>query len=138
MGWLLVVENPSRDTLDIWNERKEIDVGSITFQRTIGGRKMLADEGYRELVEEARFNYGNDSYNGSISTTSGFVMVNKGKRRLNTVVRETLKDESSQIRKWGPAGCIELTGSHLTRWRRQHGLAGTRARAYLFFGWAAE
>lgn len=113
-------------------------MGSHTFQVTVGGKKMTPNEGYRELVEAAQHNHGHDAYNGSISTTSGFVMVDKGKKRLETVVRGVLDDEGSHIRKWGPAGCIELSGEQLKRWKRQHGLERTRARAFLFFGWAAS
>ena len=40
--------------------------------------------------------------------------------------------------KCGPAGCIEATGSHATKIRKQSGLAGTRQKVFLFFGWASE
>jgi hypothetical protein len=113
-------------------------MGSHTFQQTIGGKKMTAREGYRELVEQAQYSSGHDPYNGTISTTHGFVMVDQGRRQLRTAVNAELDNPNSEVRKWGPAGCIELRGAQLTRWRRQHGLAGTRAKAYLFFGWAAS
>lgn len=113
-------------------------MGGHTFQQAVGGKKMTANEAYQTLVEQAELNYGCDTYNGTISTTRGFVMVDKGKQRLDTAVRRILEDESSEIQKWGPAGCIELSGSQLRRWKRQHGLERTRARAYLFFGWAAS
>lgn len=113
-------------------------MGTHTFQVTVGGKKMTPDDGYRELVEAAQYENGHDAYNGTIATTSGFVMVEQGKRRLATVVNDAWEDESSEIQKWGPAGCIELRGSQLRRWKRQHGLERTRAKAYLFFGWAAS
>jgi len=113
-------------------------MGSHTFQQTIGGKKMTADEGYRELVDNALHEYGRDPYNGTISTTSGFVMLDQGRKQLETAMRDELTSGASAVRKHGPAGCIELRGSQLTRWRRQHGLARTRARAFLFFGWAAS
>ena len=113
-------------------------MGSHTFEVTIGGRNMLPRDAYDQLVRDANHEHGHDGYNGTIATTSGFVLVDPGKRRIDTVVRDILDDKSSHIRKWGPAGCIELTGAPLTRWRKKHGLAGTRARAYRFFGWAAS
>jgi hypothetical protein len=113
-------------------------MGSHTFQQTIGGKKMTAEEGYRELVDNALHEYGHDPYNGTISTTNGFVLVEQGRKQLETAMRDELNRQAYDVRKWGPAGCIELRGSQLTRWRRQHGLARTRARAFLFFGWAAS
>lgn len=34
-----------------------------------------ADEAYREAVDEAWYDYGHDPYNGTISTTDGFVLI---------------------------------------------------------------
>jgi hypothetical protein len=113
-------------------------MGSHTFRQTVGGKQMMPRDAYATLVQRARDEYGDNSYNGTIATTSGFVMVDAGRRRIDTVINEILKDESSNIQKWGPAGCIELKGTKLTEWRKRNGLAGTRARAYAFFGWAAS
>jgi len=113
-------------------------MGSHTFQTSIGGKGMTARQAYGELVEEARCQYGSDPYSGTIATTHGFVMVEQGRRRLDTVIREMLDNENGQVRKWGPAGCIALKGKALRDWRATNGLAGTRARAFVFFGWAAS
>ena len=113
-------------------------MGAHTFQETIGGKGMTASEAYTALVDQALYESGHDAYNGTISTTSGFVRIEPGRRRVRTVIREILEDEENQVRKWGPAGCIELKGAALTRWRKRNGLAGTRAKAYVFFGWAAS
>jgi len=113
-------------------------VGSHTFQATIGGKGLTAAKAYEGLVAEAEREYGTDPYNGTISTTTGFVMVDIGRRRVNNIITDILEDDRHEIRKWGPAGCIALKGAWLTRWRKRNGLAGTRAKAYVFFGHAVS
>ena len=113
-------------------------MGSHTFQEQIGGKGMTSETAYQALVQQAEHQYGCNPYNGTISTTSGFIVVDKGRRRARTVIEEILRDSSSDIVKWGPAGCIALSGAALTRWRKQHGLAGSRARAFVFFGHATS
>lgn len=113
-------------------------MGATTFSATIDGKGMLPNDAYAALVEQARHDHGHDPYNGSISTTSGYVMVHPGRRPIAKVINEILSDETSHICKWGPAGCVELKGKALSDWRKRHGLSGTRARAYTFFGVAAE
>jgi len=50
--------------------KKTIIMGACDFQNKSRGTSM--SEAYRSAVSEAREEYGNDSYNGTISTTSGF------------------------------------------------------------------
>lgn len=45
-------------------------MGACDFRTKSRGASM--SEAYRSAVDEAREEYGNDSYNGTISTTSGF------------------------------------------------------------------
>ena len=113
-------------------------MGAHTFTVTFGGKGVSAADAYQALVSEAEREFGTNPYSGTIATTTGFVMVEKGRRRLNTVIREILENDRSVICKRGPAGCIALSGAALTDWRKRRGLAGTRAKAYVFFGWAAE
>ena len=116
-------------------------MGAHTFTQTHGGKKLEPRDAYAQLVNEAIHDSGHDPYNGTISTTSGFVMVDCGKRRPKTMIREICDHKNSDyshIEKWGPAGCIELKGSNLRDWKARNGLSGTRARAYVFFGWAAS
>ena len=114
-------------------------MGSHTFGNTIGGKKMTPNEAYKTLCDDALHEHGHDAYNGTISTTSGFVLVALPPRKeLHKFIFDLLEEEDRQIQKWGPAGCIELRGKALTDWKRNNGLAGTRARAFTFFGWAAS
>jgi len=39
--------------------------------------------------------------------------------------------------KWGPAVCVEVTGSQAATIKKQQGRAGTRDRVYVFFGLAS-
>lgn len=114
-------------------------MGSRTFQHSYIG-KLTPAEAYSILCEEAVYEYGHDAYSGTIATTSGFVMVNTKGRRAATVVEEILDSDSHAVRKWGPAGCIELKGAAVKKLRdRQPDLKGKRGiRAFIFFGWAAE
>lgn len=115
-------------------------MGATTFQNSMGGPKMNAALAYRTLCDAAIDFNGSDSYNGTISTTSGFRMVEKTGRKFQATIDAILDNENSDIDKWGPAGCIELTGAELQRWKKHNpGVKGRRnVRAFIFFGWAAE
>ena len=44
------------------------------------GRYKNARQAYDKLVEEAEYEYGNDGYNGTISTSGGFKMITEHPR----------------------------------------------------------
>ena len=114
-------------------------MGACTFGTTIGGKGVDAKQAYRLAVDQGEYAHGHDAYNGTISTTQGFVMIEPGKRRIENVADDICMGKiKSAVEKWGPAGCIELKGKALTDWRARNNLKGTRARAFFFFGWAAE
>lgn len=115
-------------------------MGAHTFQTTIAGKKLLPNDAYDALVKQAQHEHGHDPYNGTISTTSGYVMLHPPKGcQLDVFIRRVLEDgDGSPVQKWGPAGCIEVTGAKATAIKKAHGLDGTRARAYIFIGWAAS
>lgn len=113
-------------------------MGATTFQTSIIDRGLTPEAAYKRLVDEALYEYGHDPYNGTISTTDGFVMIDPNGRKIDNVIREITDNESHQVNKWGPAGCIEIKGKALRDWKERAGLKGTRARGYVFFGWAAE
>lgn len=77
-------------------------MGSTTFyhKRTAPSMK----EAYNQLVEDAIEEYGNDAYNGTISTTNGFVDVtNKFKesgKKLSAFI-ESAEDVMSKRDCWG-------------------------------------
>jgi len=114
-------------------------MGSHDFQNSTGGKNLTASEAYKELCDDARYESGNDSYNGTISTTSGFRMFNYDRRNVDALIDTILEDENGAIQKWGPAGCIELKTGKLVEWKKANGYVGKRGiRAYVFFGWAAS
>lgn len=114
-------------------------MGAHTFQTTMGGKNMTAGEAYTEACKGAEWEDGHDSYNGTISTTSGHRMIECGRRSINALIDSVLDDEDSPIQKWGPAGCIELKRARLRDWKKANGFLGKRdIRAFVFFGWAAS
>lgn len=117
-------------------------MGACTFQHTVLGKGLTAQKAYTTLVSKAMEQHGLDAYNGTISTTEGFVMVDLPKgRTLDGRIDEILMEKSvdfQNIQKWGPAGCIELKSQALGNLKKGTKYAGTRARGFCFFGWAAE
>lgn len=100
-----------------------------------------AKTAYNNACRDAEDEYGHqEGYNGTISTTSGYRMFTPDLRgRDPWKVAEKLLDEDA-VEKWGPAGCIEITGTKLGKeTKERRGLKGKRGyRVFLFFGWAAS
>jgi len=40
--------------------------------------------------------------------------------------------------KWGPAGCVEITGKDAQEFRKREGYKGKQGKVFLFFGWASS
>lgn len=86
---------------------------------------MSAEVAFRSAVYDARVEYGNRGYTGSIVEKDGFVVIPfdrdrkgcSGKEYANQLIDEC--DERIDD-KWGPAGCLSLGDDR-----------------YLFFGWAS-
>lgn len=118
-------------------------MGAHTFQHTILGKGLQAQTAYNQLVAEALHQEGHDPYNGTISTTDGYMMVyvthgKRHKKLINRILNGKGLPLHKDIRKWGPAGCIELKGAALSLVKKDTKHAGTRDRGYVFFGWAAS
>lgn len=77
-------------------------MGSTTFYHKKTAPSMK--EAYNELVEDAIDEYGNDPYNGTISTTNGFVDVTKkfkdSGKKLSAFI-ESAEDVMSKRDCWG-------------------------------------
>ncbi len=87
-----------------------------------------AQTGYTDLVEEALWVHGHDPYNGTISTTYGFIMVPlHADDSLNQWDDSVLEDE--RIQKRGNCACVKLdwVETNDKGWPLWH-----------FAGWAAE
>jgi hypothetical protein len=132
-------------------------MGACEFSNLSFGKN--ANEAYRTAVINAECENGYDGYNGTISTTSGFVeMALPSKMVAPKVFVELVfgaMDEDwkvpSQYRKFerwvrraarviekrGECVCFELTGDRAAKLKAKNGLKGTRAKAYVFVGLAA-
>ena len=101
-------------------------MGASTFSASVYAPS--AEEGYDLLVAEAHYEYGHDPFNGTISTTEGFIEMPFGLAEDSEDWMERVFD-SEEVRKWGPCACVEAT--HIEKndkgWPLWH-----------FAGWAAE
>lgn len=97
-----------------------LNEGACSFALSIKASSM--EQGYKKAVAQAKREYGNDPYNGTISTTSGY----------KEVFPPTKNVDSSQFRSWGN-DMIEAAD----KWDPAMGvdLGGGK---YFFFGWASE
>ena len=114
-------------------------MGATNFDTLQVGRFKSAREAYRNAVEEANYEYGHDSYNGTISTTSGFRMIDvPGRKDPFRYVDDIDKWDDWGISKWEACGCIEIKGTRLKKLKERNGYKGKKGiRAFYFFGWAA-
>ncbi len=108
-------------------------MGATTFDvlSTGSGPK----EAFRKAVDRACYDHGHSGYTGTIAEKSEFINI-----RLPDgadpyeYVNKLINDCDERIDdKWGPAGCLEITGS---TYAIEAG-APSDDKAYLFFGWAS-
>jgi hypothetical protein len=111
-------------------------MGASNFEQIEFGKTV--DEAYRNACDEAVWDNGHDAYNGTISTTRGFIVIPRRGRKVYNIINEILDDDDSRIQKWGPAGAIILTGKDAKEYRERHHLVGKKGVVVMFFGWAAE
>jgi hypothetical protein len=120
-------------------------VGATNFGNVIVG-KYTPVEAYRKLCDDALYYSGHDSYNGTISTTHGFVNLTERAPRYGTKAFQKWEDDVIDndkfgVEKWGNAGYVEISPNttEFKRMKERNGLKGRKGiRAYYFFGWAAE
>jgi hypothetical protein len=105
-------------------------MGAHDFTAYVSGTMSAADA-YRQAVEQARYEYGADGYNGTISTTSGFQVVQRepvSAAAANDLVErywETEYDEDQSKRpfpsfyaqKWETCGAIAILDDSTVRRR---------------------
>ena len=98
-------------------------MGACDF-KTIGYGKDLQDA-YKNAVESALYEHGHDSYNGTISTTSGVELVTDAPRYGTQAFRDWLNNQfdtienGSRITKRGPALAVEIKGKNRVRALKQ-------------------
>ena len=76
-------------------------MGACSFRDSARGKNM--SEAYKNACHEAVSEYGNDSYNGTISTTSGVTDLTNEFKRSKLSINEFIEKNIDNARKWGPA-----------------------------------
>jgi len=82
-------------------------MGATTFVEK--SRAYSMREAYNQCVQDAVYEHGNDSYNGTISTTQGFVDKTAEWKQSKLDIKEFIDKEIENTSKWGPAWgvCIQ-------------------------------
>ena len=100
-------------------------MGAVSFSTYATGKDV--NDAYEKAVNYATFEHGHDSYNGTISTTSGVIELNvkvTDTETIDNLINKFFDGDMSMpaIQKWGKAGAIKHPDG----------------KGYVFFGWAAE
>ena len=98
-------------------------MGACTFVTVSSGRD--ADSAFDKALNDATWEHGYAGYTGTIAEKDCFVMCGSASslQEAHAKANQLLDGDDSRISdKWGPAGCISVTGSN----------------EYVFFGWASE
>ena len=83
---------------------------------------------YQSAVNDALHQYGNDAYNGSISTTDG--VIDKTDVLTQLMIEES--DKNKALKKWR-----DKAWDNTSKWEQVWG-AKTSDNTYILAGWAAE
>lgn len=88
-----------------------------------------AKEAYSALVQQALYENGHDSYNGTISTTEGFMMVSLSAGETVQQLEECVLDgrHGRAGEKWGKCACLDVGPDP----------NDAKKHIFRFFGWAA-
>ena len=104
-------------------------MGAHTFVRTGYGKSAQA--AYNGLVDDAIYEHGHDTYNGTISTTNGFSVHQLGQKTFTKAAIKRWIEKMKNATEKRECVCLELPRSHAKGSPRGY-------RAYLFVGWAAS
>lgn len=82
-------------------------MGACTFQTSAYGKSI--QEAYKNAVDDAVYEYGADTYNGTISTTRGVNDMTADFKRSGKSLKDYINDKIDNFSKWGACGgiCIE-------------------------------
>jgi len=102
------------------------------------GRYKSAKAAYKSAVDDAEDQYGWDAYNGTISTSDGFV-IRTDSPRYGTKKFWKFYDDKITGTKFGKWNCVEIKGAILKRIKKEYGYKGKRGiKAFYFWGLAAS
>ena len=112
-------------------------MGATNFGDLAVGRYKKASDAYNSLVEEAQYENGHDTDNGTISTTDGFRLSNDNPR-YGTKSFDKWEDKMIDNMHKYDCICVEITGAVLKRLKERNGYKGKKGiKAFYFIGWAA-
>jgi len=112
-------------------------MGGSDFYEQYVGTKSPA-EAFKELVDNAIYEYGHGGYSGTIKEKDGYRLLNVPS---DANIQDFIEDNLEANDKWGPAFCVELKGKELEdikkRYRMDNEPYSDKVRAYVFFGIAS-
>lgn len=79
-------------------------MGAYSFHDV--GKGNTAAEAYRAAVDDALFEWGHDAYNGTISTTSGYVKIPLEEGEDPDLWAHRVL-EDNRVQKWQDCACVE-------------------------------
>lgn len=113
-------------------------MGACDFSTMQIGKFKTAREAYSQAVEDAEYEDGHSSYNGTISTTHGFYTRTDNPRYGTAAFDKWENKMIDQIDK-RDCYCIEITGAVLKRMKDRSRFKGKKGvKAFYFFGQAAS
>ena len=108
-------------------------MGACTFTNYYVGKLNIQDA-YKQLCENARIEYGQDPYNGTISTTD---LIGCREQLPREDFLESINRDLENMNKW-ECKCIVLKGVSEKRIKSSYPLKGKRGiNVYVFYGWAS-
>ena len=116
-------------------------MGACDFTNVKKGCYKNAQEAFIEAVKDAQYMHGHGGYTGTIAEKHSFIMIDLPKRKNPyDFIDQCLNGEIENVElgKWGPAGCIEITGAELKKARGERYKGKRGFKCYLFFGIASE
>ena len=108
-------------------------MGGSDFYEQYVGTKSPA-EAFKELVDDAIYEYGHGGYSGTIKEKDGYTVLNVPS---GADIQDFINDNLEANDKWGPAFCVELKGEALERLKSDRNITDSNVRAYVFFGIAS-
>jgi hypothetical protein len=111
-------------------------MGACSFVVYATGKDLK--DAYLNAVKGALINYSEDSYNGSVSTTTGVEDVTHLYPKYGTAKFKTaLVEALNALEKGMPCLAVEIKGAALKEFCKNHGLERRRIKAFVLFGVAA-
>ena len=109
-------------------------MGGHNFEDIAFGKNV--DDAYRNACEQATWECGHDAYNGTISTTQGYTIIERHGRKLSTIEDDVLNNP--RFEKWGRCAAVVLKGKEARDYRESHNLQRKKGVVVFFCGWAAS